>query len=239
MQAAAACSPRSQPSEYLHTNPRSMSALMKNSFYRNNSFLAALLLGLCAGCSFSGDKTPMYAASEEVPPLQVPEGLDQPQTRSNFEIPGFSLPELAARGDESRPPEVLTSEEAENAQSRIRFGPTGLYLEVDDEAASVWRRLGSAFDQGGMSINQVLDRQRRYEVRFSHEPIEVSDRGWLGSVFLFWKAPEYIDYSGTYLFEVQRETSDTTRVAILDENGEVLPMERAEFVLNRLRDRLG
>jgi len=212
---------------------------MKKVSYRKNPFPVMLALMFCAGCSFSGDKGPVYAASEEVPPLQVPEALDRPETRSTFEIPGYSLPELAARGDESQPPEVLPSEEAEKARSRIRFGPTGLYLEVDDTAASVWRRLGFAFNRGGMAINQVLDEQRRFEVNFSHDPIDVSDRGWIGSIFLFWKSPDYIDYSGTYLFEVQRETSNTTRVAILDQSGEVLPMGQAEFVLNRLRERLG
>jgi len=198
-----------------------------------------LLAGIAAGCSFNGNREPIYAASEEIPPIRVPEGLSAPETRATFEIPGYSLPELAARGDETRPPRVLTSAEAEQARSRIRFGPTGLYLEVDDEAASVWRRLGFALNRGDMEVDRVLDDQRRYRVQFDHDPILVSEPGWFTKVFLFWKSPEYMNYSGTYLFEVQRETSDTTRVAILDENGNVLAMERAEFVLARLQERLG
>jgi len=198
-----------------------------------------LLAGIAAGCSFNGGREPIYAASEEIPPIRVPEGLSAPETRATFEIPGYSLPELAARGDETRPPRVLTSAEAEQARSRIRFGPTGLYLEVDDEAASVWRRLGFALNRGDMEVDRVLDDQRRYRVQFDHDPILVSEPGWFTKVFLFWKSPEYMNYSGTYLFEVQRETSDTTRVAILDENGNVLAMERAEFVLARLQERLG
>jgi len=198
-----------------------------------------LLAGIAAGCSFNGNREPIYAASEEIPPIRVPEGLSTPETRATFEIPGYSLPELAARGDETRPPRVLTSAEAEQARSRIRFGPTGLYLEVDDEAASVWRRLGFALNRGDMEVDRVLDDQRRYRVQFDHDPILVSEPGWFTKVFLFWKSPEYMNYSGTYLFEVQRETSDTTRVAILDENGNVLAMERAEFVLARLQERLG
>lgn len=198
-----------------------------------------LFAGLAAGCVFNSDKEPIYAASEEVPPIRVPEGLSTPETRATFEIPGYSLPELAARGDETRPPRVLTSAEAEQARSRIRFGPTGLYLEVDDQAASVWRRLGFALNRDDMEVERVLDDQRRYQVAFRHDPILVSDRGWFSKIFLFWQSPEYMNFSGTYLFEVQRETSDTTRVAILDENGNVLAMQRAEFVLNRLQERLG
>lgn len=191
------------------------------------------------GCGLFPDRAPAYAASEEVPAIDVPPDLNQPETQSNFEIPGYSLPELAAQGDESQPPRVLTSAEAEQARSRIRFGPQGLYLEVDDSAASTWRRLGFALNRGDMTVEQVLDTERRYRVRFAHEPINVTDRNLFGKVFLFWKAPDYLDYSGTYLFEVQRETTDTTRIAILGDDGNVLPMQRAEFVLDRLRERLG
>lgn len=200
---------------------------------------AALCLLLAAGCGLTRDKEPIYATSEEVPPIEVPEGLDAPDTQASYEIPGYSLPELAAQGDETQPPRVLSSAEAEQARSRIRFGPTGLYLEVDDEAASVWRRLGFALDRGDMSIENVIGNERRFLVRFDHEPILVSDRGLFRKIFLFWQSPDYLDYSGTYLFEVQRESSDRSRVAILDAEGDVLPMPRAEFVLSRLRERLG
>lgn len=209
--------------------------------YLNCLKVVSILLaaGMATGCIFNSNEEPIYAASEEVPPLRVPEGLSTPETKATFEIPGYSLPELAARGDETRPPRVLTSAEAENARSRIKFGPTGLYLEVDDEAASVWRRLGFALNRDDMSIDRILDDERRYRVRFSHDPILASERGWFKKIFLFWKSPDYINFSGTYLFEVQRETTGTTRVAILDENGNVLAMERAEFVLARLQERLG
>jgi uncharacterized lipoprotein len=200
---------------------------------------AAVALLLAAGCGTTGNDAPVYTASDEVPPIRAPDGLSAPDIDTSFEIPGYSLPELAAQGDEVQPPRVLSSAEAEQARSRIRFGPLGLYLEVDDTAASTWRRLGFALDRGDLDIEEVLDEQRRFRVRFTHEPIQVSDRGLFSKVFLFWQAPDYMDYSGTYLFEVQRESSDTTRVAILDGQGNVLPMQRAEFVLSRLRQRLG
>ena len=200
---------------------------------------AVVLAMLVAGCGILGRDRPVYVASAELEPLRVPSDLSQPRVANLFEIPGYSLPELAARGNEAMPPRVLSSADAESARSRIRFGPTGLYLEVDDEAASVWRRLGFALNRGEMSVQQVLLDQRRYQVRFIHEPILVSQRGWFSRMFLFWRSPEFIDYSGTYMLDVQRATPASTRVVILGENGEVLPMQQAEFVLGRLQDRLG
>lgn len=214
-------------------------ALIKKQLHYVKVLPVLLVAGITTGCVFNGNDEPVYAASEEVPPLRVPEGLSTPETGVAFEIPGYSLPELAARGDETRPPKVLTSAEAEKARSRIRFGPTGLYLEVDDQAASVWRRLGFALNRGDMKVQRVIEDERRYRVQFNHDPILVSERGWFKQIFLFWKSPDYMNFSGTYVFEVQRETTDSTRVAILDENGNVLAMERAEFVLSRLQERLG
>lgn len=201
-------------------------------------FLVLAAIALSAGC-FLRPETPAYVTSEEVSPIQVPEGLDAPDVRPVFEIPGYSLPELAAQGDESIPPQVLTSAEAEVARSRIKFGSSGLYLEVDDEAASVWRRLGFALDRGQLAIETVLPEQRRYRVEFQHDPILVSEPNFFKRVFMFWSAPEFLDFSGTYQFEVQIESNATTRVAIFDEAGEIVPMERAEFLLSRLQQRLG
>lgn len=191
------------------------------------------------GCGWLRSDQPVYVSSEELPPIEVPEDLSDLEVRSVFEIPGFAVPQLAAQGDEAMPPRVPTSAEAEVANSRIRFGATGLYLEVDDEAASVWRRLGFALNRGELSVQQVMQDQRRYRFELAHEPIVLEDRGWFSRTVFFWRSPEVIDYSGTYLLEVQPESSERTRVAVLDENGEIVRMERAEFILTRLRQRLG
>ncbi|MEM7053267.1 MAG: hypothetical protein AAF446_01840 [Pseudomonadota bacterium] len=203
------------------------------------SLITLVLVTQLSGCGWLRPDQPVYVSSEELPPIEVPEDLSEPELRTVFEIPGFAVPQLAAQGDEAMPPRVPTSAEAEVANSRIRFGATGLYLEVDDEAASVWRRLGFALNRGDLSVQQVLQDQRRYRFELRHEPIVVDERGWMGRIFLFWRDPEVINYSGTYLAEVQPESSGRTRVAILDQEGQILIMNRAEFVLAQLRDRLG
>ncbi len=198
--------------------------------------LIPLVLLSLTGC-FGGRK-PIYVESGELPPIEVPEGLTEPPVRSAFEIPGYMLPELAASGNVSLPPEVLPSAEAEKSRSRIRFGPTGLYLEVDDEPASVWRRLSFALNRGGMQILDVQEDKRRFKIDFQHPPI-VGEQGFLSRTLLFWRSGEVADFSGSYLLEVQPESAERTRVAILHSSGDVVLMEQAEYVLARLRERLG
>jgi len=198
----------------------------------------SLCLLLMAGCGLLGENR-QYVGSEELPPIEVPDDLSTPETRTVFDIPGFSVPQLVGEGTEIMPPRVPTSEEAENANSRIQFGATGLYLEVDDEAASVWRRLGFALNRDQLSIQDTLQDERRYRITFSHPPITFDDRNWFSRTVFFWRDPEIINYSGTYLIEVQPEASQRTRVVLLDESGNVVPMERADFVLSRLQRRLG
>lgn len=200
------------------------------------TLLLLLLAALLSGC-FNRERQPVYADSEEVDPIEVPDGLTPPEPRSTFEVPGYSLPELAAQGNEERPPRVLPSAEAERSRSHIRFGPTGLYLEVRDEADSVWRRLGFTLNRAGMSVREIDESERRYRFSFHHEPMESDRTGW--ARLAFWRSNEIIDYSGTYLAEIKPENGEITRVALLDEDGRILDMERAEFVLATLRDRLG
>ncbi len=202
----------------------------------NRLVLVVLAVLLTAGC-FNRDRQPAYLDSEELGEIRTPPELSSPEVRPTFSVPGYSLPELAAAGDEARPPRVLPSAEAEKSRSHIRFGPTGLYLRVEDEPDSVWRRLSFSLNRSGMSVRDVDESERRYRVRFDHDPIYV-DRTGLAR-FAFWRGTEVLDYSGVYLVEVHPHDDSHTRVSLLDSGGDVIDMERAEYVLSVLRDRLG
>mgnify|MGYP001044444911 CR=1 FL=1 len=197
--------------------------------------LLALMTVLVSGC-FNRDSQPIYVQSEEVAEIEVPDDLSLPDVRRTYVIPGTFLPELAAVGDEARPPVVLSSAEAEASSSHIRFGSKGLYLEVEDEPSSVWRRLGFSLNRGGMNLRQVDESERRYRFDFTHEPIETERGGF--ARFAFWRSDEYLDYSGRYQVQLE-EDGENTRVVLLSDSGGVIQMERAEFVLAVLRERLG
>lgn len=205
-----------------------------NRLFRNLLILslAVLLLGACAG----RDRQPVYVQSDEIEPIRAPEGLDQPRVRSAFEVGGYFLPELAAQHD-ARPPRVLPSAEAERSRSHIRFGPRGLFLEVQDEADSVWRRLGFSLNRAGMQIQEVREDRQQYAFRFSDDPLIIERTGL--SRMAFWRGAEKVDHSGEFLAEVEATSDETTRVLLMDRSGNLLDMDQAEHVLSVLRERLG
>lgn len=194
--------------------------------------LASLMLVGCAG----RESQPVYIESQEISPIRAPQGLDTPAVRSTFQLGGYFLPEMAGLS-EARPPRVLPSAEAEASNSHIRFGPRGLYLEVQDEADSVWRRLGFSLNRGGMQVREVKQEQRQYAFRFNHDPM-VIDRSGL-SRLAFWRSNERVDYSGDFLARIEPSSAQTTQVLLLDAEGNLVDMERAEYVLSLLRERLG
>lgn len=202
----------------------------------NRTFLLLLVALLASGC-FNRDRQPLYAESEEVAPLEVPSGLTSPQHRPTFAVPGHSLPELAAQGDEEKPPKVQPSTQAERSRAQIRFGETGLYLEVRDDTESVWKRLNTVLNGDGMVVRNADGSANRYLFEFQHEPIRTERTGL--ARLAFWRGTEITDYSGTYRVEVKDSDGRFTRVALLDDDGDVLDMERAEYVLAELRERLG
>lgn len=194
--------------------------------------LIALVLSACAG----RDRQPVYLESEEVSPIRVPDGLDEPRIRPTFEVSGVFLPEMAGQ-HEARPPRVLPSAEAERSRSHIRFGPRGLFLEVEDEADSVWRRLGFSLNRAGMQVREVRQDRQQYLFRFNDDPT-VIDRSGL-SRLAFWRSAERIDHSGDFVAEVEAVNDRSTRVLLFDGSGNLVEMNQAEHVLSVLRERLG
>lgn len=199
------------------------------------AFVAIALAGMVTGCTLGGSDE-LYLQSAEVEPIRAPAGLDQPRVRGTFRVAGYALPEMAGQ-NEDRPPRVLTSAEAEASRSRIRFGQYGLYLEVEDELSSVWRRLGFTLNRADMTVESANADEYRYAFAFDPEPIVVERRGI--ARLAFWEPSERINHGGRFMVELEPESEDATRVILRDESGNLIDMARAEYVLSILRDRLG
>lgn len=203
---------------------------------RSGVTITAMVLVLALSACAQRDDRPIYTTHTEVSPLEVPEDLDEPSISQAYGIPGEFLPELAGQRDDSRPPRVLSSEEARQARSRILFGPRGLYLEVDDEQSSVFRRLGFALNRAEMRVLETDPDNDMYRFKLDHDPI-VEDRTGLRRL-AFWRRAAIYDYSGEYRI-VLEEDEGRTRVILLDENGGIVDLDPAEVVLSNIQERLG
>jgi len=210
------------------------------SFCQQTSKVAVAALATIAliGCA-SGERVPIYIQGEEVADLRVPEALDKPQTRPNYDVPGYFLPELAASRDVGRPPDVQTSQEAEASMAHIRFGAKGLHLEVEADQASVTEELSFVLDheQVGFVLRAVDVQANRFEFDYRHQRFVVPRSGF--GRLAIWRDPEVVDYTGGFMAEVVAIGEDRCRIELLSADGQVVDMDQAEHILAMLRDALG
>src|SRR5690625_2598058 len=156
---------RTGPTHYLQAT----SDLAYAAMTRTGTVLILMLAtALLSGC-FGKSREPIYKASDEIDEIEVPADLSQPQVGVVYNVPGYSLPELAATGNEMLPPTVQPSEVAEHSRSQIRFGRSGLYLAIQDEPDSVWRRLGFALNRGDMRLGSSNELGCVYVYQYDHE----------------------------------------------------------------------
>lgn len=181
----------------------------------------------------------LYVESRESAPLEVPGDLDMPNQESALFIPGRYAPELAGRA-EARPPLVLSSEEAELTNTNIRYGDGALFLLVEDETPSVWRRLGFTLDRAGMKINERLPDAQRYHISYTQPPLLYSNRSFWDTIF-FWRNSDPVDYSGSYQVELHTDADNPehTRVYLYDGNHRPADPEASDHILGVIQQRLG
>lgn len=221
--------PKKPVSAWLRMTRSSASAL---------SLVTTLAVALVlSGCASTDE--PMYVDAEEISDLKVPETLDQPSTRTDYEVPGYYLPELAAGRDMGRPPQVQSSVDAEASNAQIRFGARGLHLEVEASAEQVMQALGSMLNDqdAGLSVETTDDERQRFVFRYRHDPIVIPKSGL--SRLWIWREPEVIDYSGGYQVKVVGIGEARARVELVGAEGQLLDLDRAEHILAIFRQDLG
>ncbi len=194
--------------------------------------LSALVLAACG----SGKK--LYIESEELPPLVVPEDLDTPDQRLALAIPGTPAAELAGRA-EARPPVVLSSEEAAISNTQVRYGAGALYLLVEDEISSVWRRLGFTLNRGAMRLTDTAPDSHRYSFFYTQPP--PADEGGFWDTIFFWRGSDMVDFSGEYQVELRPDdkTPGNTRVYLYRGDGRPADAEAADHITGVIQKRLG
>ncbi|NOR19224.1 MAG: hypothetical protein GQ538_03950 [Xanthomonadales bacterium] len=197
--------------------------------------LALTLFAVLSGCSMFGNNEPEYLASEEIPFLKVPEGLDDPRGARQvlITVPQMRMP----AGDElePKPPRVVSTAGKQDANAHMAWSAEGVYLLVKDTPDSVAKRLRYAIDHSGMTMLRSDDASGSH--KFHYSQAQTNEREGFFSRMAFWRADPF-DYSGTFMTNI-REDGENTRVYLLFGNGKFVDTTGAEHILGIFMERLG
>lgn len=206
---------------------------MNASFFRYVMALlvATALLGLAA-CS-SGSKKPEYYDAVETSDLEIPDGLNRPQSSSALVIqaPYMPPPSMLLM---DKPPRISSTTSGLDANSRLSWSAQGLYLLVEDTPESTHRRLGIVLERGGMQRIRI-DEKGVY--RFDYYQ-KFEDEDGFFSKMAFWSRDKTEDYSGAYQAYTELD-GESTRVYLKYADGTDCEPDAAEHLLAVLSERMG
>jgi len=205
---------------------------MSKSFVR---LLAMLVMTIAlAACSWFKEKPPEYMAGEEVPLLEVPEGLDPLQYPAPLVISTGQI--RLPSGDELNPgpPRTVNTAGQGDTNAYLAWSGQGVYLAVRDTPDSVQRRLGFTIERAGMIM---LETDQPLEHRFEYVQVNTDERSFWKKL-AFWSRSKAPDYSGLYRTRVEGDGEDA-RVYLFLDSGTPATTTAAEHVLGIFMERLG
>jgi uncharacterized lipoprotein len=206
---------------------------MNTGFTRYFTVLLTILAVLLAAACSSKSKKPEYYNEFETAPLEMPEGLSQPDSSSALVIRTPSMPPPAMILQDT-PPRISSTTSGINANSRLSWSAQGLYLLVEDTPESVQRRMGIVIERSGMQRVRIDDNG---VYRFDYYQTFDNVDGFI-SKMAFWNRDQSEDYSGAYQTFAQPE-GENTRVYIKYADGTDCEPDAAEHVLAVLGARMG
>jgi|CXWL01.1.fsa_nt_gi uncharacterized lipoprotein len=139
--------------------------MAKNRVLKQIRRLCGVGLVLASACACTIFNRPIvYEEAKETQPLQMPDGLRAPAPNPALSIP--SVEGLAAAPDTSPPSLGNTVAVARGGLPRS----VNAVLQMQDEAANTWRRVGIALDRSGCCrVVSKDEAELKYEVELSAE----------------------------------------------------------------------
>jgi uncharacterized lipoprotein len=191
--------------------------------------LAMLVVTACS----SSSKKPEYYDQVETAPLEIPEGMSNPDQSSALIIrtPYMPPPSMILQ---DKPPRISSTTSGIDANSRLSWSAQGIYLLVEDTPASVQRRLAIVIERSGMQrIRTDVNGVYRFDYYQTFDTVD----GFI-SKLAFWNKDNSEDYSGAYQIFAQ-PAGDSTRVYIKYADGTDCEPDAAEHMLAVLSERMG
>lgn len=200
--------------------------------------IALILIVVLSACSSFRNQEPEYLAAVEVEPLRVPPGMNDPTGPSPVVI---SVPQMRMpAGDELEPapPLVVSTAGKQDTNAYMAWSAEGAYLMVKDTPDSVASRLQHAIENSGMTMLQA-DASGGGAHKFHYKQVHIEKDEGFFSRMAFWRdRPQFIDFSGTFMFNL-RPDGQNTRVYLLFGTGGPVDTQGSEHILGVFMERLG
>ena len=194
--------------------------------------LMAMAILALAACS-SKSKVPEYYNAAETESLEIPEGMNAPDSGSALVIraPYMPPPSMILQ---DKPPRISSTTSGIDANSRLSWSAQGIYLLVEDTPESVQRRLNIVIERSGMQrIRTDVNGVYRFDYYQTFDKVD----GFI-SKMAFWNKDNSEDYSGAYQIYAQ-PAGESTRVYIKYADGTDCEPDAAEHMLQVLSERMG
>lgn len=193
---------------------------------------------LCLGAAMLGGcgMVPRQSEYDRVDPgssLEVPPELDEPDQARAVRVPNASYSAVRGGAIEAQAADPL----ANLSGARLVELAGEDVLAVGDGAASVYRRVGAALENLGLTVDTADDAQSQYTVRYVDKVAREQRPGVFSRWILRRKGP--IDHSGQYQLRVAAHDDEVTLVRLVNDQGRPVADRVREAILVPLRDRLG
>ncbi|HEX2531939.1 MAG TPA: outer membrane protein assembly factor BamC [Burkholderiaceae bacterium] len=143
--------------------------------------------------------------------------------------------------DDTRAKEMVVSAVPQAVHAKLVKGDNGSYVEVDEGFERAWRRVGLALDRAGFTVEDRDRMQGLYFVRYVDQGKDAqekaTDKGFLSRLFSFSSDDDKAKAAQRYRVSV-KDGGDTSRVAVLNNDGRAETSRSAEKILVLLNEQL-
>lgn len=183
-----------------------------------------------SGCS-AWERKENYLAAKETSPLQIPAGLDEPNTQAQLVIPAAQSSDAAASAE---PPKLSASAATMTAASRVVERDGKWQLALAQPPSEVFPLVATALERGGYPILARDDKQFSYQVRAAKNGMAVEG----GGVRRFFKRLTFSDAGRPVNVIISPNAASGSVLSVAAPKGDIGGSELAQTLLEQLAERL-
>jgi len=199
-----------------------------------NIIIIAILALLLNGCRYVNTKE-TYPDSKASTNLNIPEGLDTPNTSSTLEVPHVDSSFNIDNRDATPPDMPIRTKQSDNGFINIENEGGFPVLTIKADQSSIWEKLNQFTLENWSLVGADED---SCTIKLSYNDQDARQREKKGFFKrIFSRKNYYSDYSGEYQFSCE-ESGKVTRIKFSKPDGTMAKTFLADSVMNQLYSQL-